>query len=142
MILRCTFEELTALESGARWVLGDAATGDAGVAAPPAEAAEIEALLPRLRGDLSLTTLEAQERAERAVGCIRRTLLERMDTFAVRQYPGAEDAVNAYFDYAHVMRVHERIRHIGQEMAAMIELMTGQPPTEESRRSVSFPDAD
>ncbi|MFW6078733.1 MAG: hypothetical protein ACODAE_03885 [Gemmatimonadota bacterium] len=144
MILRCTFEELNALAAGAERVLAADGAGagadETHVAAPPAAIAEIEALLTRLDGDLSVRTLADAESIERAVGCIREHLKERMDAFVLEQHVGADDAVNAYFDYAYVLRVYDRVRGVGEEMVAMIELMTGAPPTDATRQSVTFPD--
>jgi hypothetical protein len=48
--------------------------------------------------------------------------------------------VNAYFDYARIVAVRQRVREIGNEMAALIELMTGSPPTMETARRVTFGD--
>lgn len=143
MILRCTFEELTALTAGAERVLaagGASDEDDTRVAAPPAVLADVEALIPRLDGDLSVRTLAEQRSVERAVSCVLAHLHERMDVFVLEQHVGADDAVNSYFDYAYVLRVHDRVRRVGEEMVAMIELMTGAAPTDETRSSVTFPD--
>lgn len=138
MILRCTFEELSALRGGAESALRASQGG--GVAAPPEALASVEALLPRLEGDLSLRSLAEQRAVQMAVMLVLRHLHERLDRLILEQYVGAEDAVNAYFDYANVLTVHARVVDLGAEMVAMVELMTGGPPTPESAREVSFPD--
>lgn len=139
MILRCSFEELSALRGGAQSALR-ASSGGAGVAAPPEALVHVEALLPRLDGDLSLGTLADQRRVESAVLLVLTHLHERMDRLILEQYVGAEDAVNAYFDYANVLTFHERVRDIGHEMTAIVELVTGESPTEQTAREISFPD--
>lgn len=140
MLVRCSFEELVALAAGAECTLRTAALVGAGVAAPPQEVVDVEALLPRLTGDVELSTLADQQSVFRAVELILDTLRRRMDDAVLEQYVGAEDAVVAYFDYAHVLTLHERIRQAGKEMAAIIELMTGAPPTEESAHNFAFPE--
>ena len=139
MILHCTYEELTALVATASRAVS-AAEGSARVAAPPEALADVTQLQPRLRGDLSISTLEDQRVIERAVDYLLDELRDRMNEFILLQHVGSEDSVNAYFDYAHVYTMRERVRGVGREMVAMIELMTGEPPTAESARSVTFPD--
>lgn len=139
MILRCSFEELSALRGGAESALR-VATGTAGVAAPPEALAHVEALLPRLDGDLSLRSLADQRRVQAAVFLVLRHLHEQMDRLILEQYVGSEDAVNAYFDYANVLSLHDRVRELGHEMTAIVELVTGEPPTERAAREISFPD--
>lgn len=139
MILRCSFEELAALTANARFVLADAA-GGGGVAAPPEIAAELEALLPKLKGDLEVETLADQERLYRIVEYMVAYIRDRMDTIILAQYVGAEDAVAAYFDYANVLTMLAKLDAMGREMASLIELMTGHPPTPETARTVTFDD--
>lgn len=138
MILRCNFEELAALRSGAREYL----TAVTAVGRTPEASAHdaLEELLQRLGGDIGIDTLDEQQRVERAVEQILACARERMDAMVLEQYVGAEDAVNAYFDYAHVLTVHDRVSRMGQEMTAMIELMTGEPPTAEVARDIYFPE--
>ena len=83
MILHCTFEELSAISAGAERVLAEAGSGATVVVAPPEIVADVEALLPRLNGDLSLTSLAEQQSIARAVTYIVAELKQRMDT-AVR----------------------------------------------------------
>lgn len=139
MILSCTFEELAALRGAAERALRTPA-GAAGVVAPPEGLEDVEALLPLLDGDISVPTLERQQIIERAVGCVLAMLREQMDDLILDRYVGEEDAVNAYFDYANVLTVHQRIVELGAEMSALVELVTGDEPTSESARRITFPD--
>jgi hypothetical protein len=136
MILHCSFEELTALTAGIERVLGEADRG--GVAAPPDVLPDLAALAPRLTGDLDLDTLAEEISVERAVEYLLEDARERMNDTVLEQHPAAEGAVQAYFDYAHILTVHDRVRRIGSEMRALIELMTGEPPSEETAGSFSF----
>ncbi|HEX7088991.1 MAG TPA: hypothetical protein VF192_02575 [Longimicrobiales bacterium] len=139
MILRCSFEELSALTAGAGRVL-DAYATDGRVSAPAEVAATLETLLPELTGDLSIGTLEQQQRLERALEAVLEDVKRRMDELIIEQHPAAEDAVAAYFEYAHVLTVLDRLRKMGMEMQAIIELTTGRPADEEMARTVTFPD--
>ena len=124
MLVQCTFEELSALTAGAEATLQVAALGG-GVAAPPREVADVEALLARTDGDLELDTLVELRSVERAVDMILAHLRERVDATILEQYVGAEDAVAAYFDFAHVLTFRERVRRAGEEMEALLDLMKG-----------------
>lgn len=139
MILHCTYEELAALGATASRVMS-AAEGSARVAAPPQALADVSLLHPRLRGDISVPTLDDQRAIERAVEYLLEELRDRMNEFILTQHVGSEDSINAYFDYAHVYTLRDRVRGLGREMVAMIELMTGEAPTLEISRSVTFPD--
>ena len=57
VILYCNYEELAALKAGARVVLEREPPAGGPVLAPPETRAHVEALLPRLEGDLSVSTL-------------------------------------------------------------------------------------
>jgi hypothetical protein len=57
VILHCTFEELSALAAGVERVLTSADDAAVMVAAPPQIVADLEALTPRLTGDLTVGTL-------------------------------------------------------------------------------------
>jgi hypothetical protein len=140
VILHCTFEELSALNAGAVRVLADPDNAGVVVAAPPQIVADLEALTPRLTGDLSVSTLAEQRSIARAAAYLLSDLKQRMDATIVAEHPASEATVQAYFEYAHVLSFEDRLRRIGDEMAALIELMTGAPPTEETARSVAFPD--
>lgn len=138
MILRCSFEEIGALTSGIEGVLASSEGG--GVAAPPEVLADVEALLPRLSGDLSVATYAEQQSLERAVLYVLENLRVRMDDRVLDEYPAAEAAVLAYFDYAHALSVYDRLLAMGSEMSALIELMTGSAPTVDTADRVTFPD--
>lgn len=141
MFVRCTFEELTALTAAAeRALLAAASGGSVSVAAPPRELDDVEALLSRADGDFDLETLAQQRSTARALDLILELLRERLDGTILEQFVGAEDAVVAYFDYAHVLTFRDRVRRAGEQMEAVIELMTGAPATEESARTTTFPD--
>lgn len=141
MILHCTFEELSAISAGAERVLAEAGSGAAVVVAPPEIVADVEALLPRLNGDFSLNTLAEQQSIARAITYIVAELKHRMDCHIIEEHAAAEYAVGAYFDYAHAMTVQDRVARIGNEMSAIIEVMTGRAPTAEAAREFTFPDA-
>jgi len=141
VILHCTFEELSAVSAGAERVLAEAGSGTTVVIAPPEVIADVEALLPRLNGDLSLTTLAEQQSIARAVTYIVAELKQRMDTTILDEHAAAEYAVGAYFDYAHALTVQDRVVRLGAEMSAIIEVMTGRAPTAESTKTFEFPDS-
>lgn len=137
MIFRVTFEEISALNSAAERLLTPA--GNVPVMAPPEVLSELELRLP-LGGDLSVETLGQQRRLLSAVEYVLDHLRRRMDALIVERYVGADDAVNAYFDYANVLTVRSRLLEAGREMAAMVEVMIGGPPTAEAAESITFPD--
>jgi hypothetical protein len=137
MILRLSFEEVTAVNSAAERLLSP--MGGGGVAAPPEAVAELAVRLP-LRGDISVSTLAQQRRLMVAVDYLLAHLKGRMDALVVELYVGADDAVNAYFDYANVLTTRAQLEAIGREMSALIELMTGEAPTPELAEDVAFPD--
>ena len=140
MILHCTFEELSALSAAAERVLSGSGEAGIAVAAPPEVVADLEALCPRLVGDISVRTLAEQRSMLRAVDYVLTDLHARMDAAILEGNPAAEEAITAYFEYANVLLVEERLRRIGAQMSALIELMTGQAPTDESARSINFSD--
>jgi hypothetical protein len=137
MILRMSYEEVAVLNSVTERLLS--AWGGGGVAAPPEVLAELETHAP-LRGDISVMTLAQQRRLMAAVDYVVEHLKGRMDTLVMELYVGAEDAVNAYFDYANALALRSRVAAMGREMVAMIELMTGEAPTEEMAELVTFAD--
>lgn len=140
MILHCTYEELSALSAGGERVLADAGAATAVVVAPPEVIADVEALIPRLSGDISMTTLAEQQSVARAITFIVAELKQRMDALIVDMHPADEYTVHAYFEYAHALSVQDRVARIGSEMSAMITLMAGHAPTAEDARSFTFPD--
>lgn len=142
MILHCTYEELQALTAGAEYVIsGSEASGrGCAVAAPPEVTAQLELLLPRLKGDLSIGTYAELRRVRGAVDLILETLRSRLEGEVVEHHPAHEEAVELYFAYAHVLRVRDRLERMSTEMRAMIEVMTGHAPTAHAAESISFPD--
>ena len=140
MILHCTFEELSALSAGGERVLAEAGSGVSVVTAPPEVVADVEALLPRLAGDISVTTLAEQQSIARAITFILAELKHRLDCQILDTHPADEYAVGAYFDYAHVLTVQDRVARVGTEITALIELLTGAPPTADMIRNFTVPD--
>jgi hypothetical protein len=138
MILHCSYEELTALDAAIERVLD--AAGRGGVAAPPEVLPDIEALAPRLVGDISIDTLDDQASLQRAVEYLLGDARSRTDSFIIDEHPAAESAIRSYFEYAHVLTVLQRLRVIGEEMRALVELMTGRPHTDEANRRFAFED--
>jgi hypothetical protein len=140
MYLHCSFEELTALASTAERVLAAHGSGELSVAAPPRALADLEALAPRLAGEISIPTLHVQRSVQRALELALEETRARMDAMILEYHPAAEDAIAAYFDYAHILSVLERVTRMGAEMTMLIEVMTGRPVDDETARSFSFPD--
>ena len=139
MILHCDFEELAALAAATDRALNSAGRVHA-VAAPPQELADLEALLPRLVGDIGIDSLAEHASVRRAVVFLARALRVRMEAAILDQHPAAEEAVLAYFDYARVLSVLARLDRLGFEMAAIVEVMTGQHPTTDAAQRFSFPE--
>lgn len=140
MILHCTYEELAAVSAGAERVLAEAGSGVSIVTAPPEVVAEVEALAGRLTGDISVQTLAEQQSIARAVTFIVAELKQRLDSQVLATHPADEYAVGAYFDYAHALTVQDRVIRLGDEIAALIELLTGAPPTPDMVRNFTVPD--
>ena len=141
MILQCNYEELRALKQGARVFLGGGEEADTcAVAAPPEERARVEALLPRLEGDVGVPTLAEQIALETAVEAVVGCLRAEMEAHVVATHPADEVAVAAYFDFAHALAVLGRLREMGSEMRALIEVVTGAPATEHVADVFRFPD--
>lgn len=137
MILRLTFEEITALNSAAQRLLES--SGEGSVLAPPEAMAELESRLP-LEGDISVRTLPEQLRLSGAVSMLLDESKRRMDAFVVEQYVGSEDSVNAYFDYANVLAAQARLTELRREMEALADLMAVDDPTERLVEGITFPD--
>ena len=140
MILYVNYEELTALQSGARVLLDREEAGEGAVLAPCEEKARVEALLPQLSGDLSFSTLHELREVQSAIHAIVTCLRVEMEVAVVATHAADEDAVAAYFDFAHGLSVSHRVDEMASEMEALIELVTGASPTDETSRSFLFPD--
>ena len=140
MILHFSYEELRALRTGADAFLEGEGSATVAVLAPPESRARVEALLPLLEGDLSLSTLEELWGVQAAVTAIVECLRAEMESVVVELHAADEGAVAAYFDFAHALIVSHRIGDVASEMAALIELVTGSPPTSETARDFRFPD--
>lgn len=133
MILRMSFEEITALNSAAgRLISGE---GEGNVLAPPECLAELESRLP-LGGDISIMTRAEQSRLAGAVEVVLDHLRRRMDTLILEQYVGSDDSVNSFFDYANVLTTRDRLLGMGREMDAIMELIVEQGESGE----LTFPD--
>lgn len=140
MILHFNYEELTALRAGAEAFLDREGDVGGGVLAPPEERARVQALLPMLQGDLSLSTLEELRAVKTAVDAVVAALRAEMESLVVTMHAADEGAVAAYFDFAHGFAVAHRLRGMASEMEALIEVVTGSPVTGESARTFQFPD--
>ena len=141
MILSFNYEELSALREGARALLAHGEEGGAGgLLAPPATRAGVEALLPRLTGVVVVDTLADQRELEEAVRAIADCLRSALDFAIVVTHPADEFAVSAYFDYAHTLSVLARLKEIGSEMEALIEVVTGEQGDTETASTFHFPD--
>jgi len=140
VILHCNYEELSALRAGARSVLEGDAAAEYGVIAPPERRARVEALLPRLNGDLSVETLAELRSVATGVDAIVAELRAEMEAVVGATHPADEGAVAAYFEFAHALSVSLRIRQMRMEMEALVEVVTGRPPDEETARTFRFPD--
>ena len=140
MILQFNYEELIALKSGATGLLSESQPGGAAVLAPPEGRARVESLVSRLDGDLALESLAEVRDVQIAVESIVGWLRHEMESAVLTTHAADESAVVAYFEFAHAFTVSHRVTEMATEMAALIELMTGEPPTAESARDIHFPD--
>ena len=140
MILRCNYEETQALRHGATAVLGIEGAVPCSIEPALESRYHVEALFPRLTGDLSLRTLTDLRRVEEAVRTIVECLEAEMKSVVVQTHPGDEGAVDAYFEFAHAFAVLSRIGELRAEMEAVIELVTGTRADEEAARTFQFPD--
>jgi hypothetical protein len=139
MILSCNFEELGALRQGARAFLGETARQGASVAAPPKGQEQVENLLPRLSGDLAIETLAEQRLVFQGVSAIVSFLRQEMELIVISTHPADEAAVSSYFSFAHALAVQARLAEMGQEMEALIEVVTGAPATAVVAATFLFP---
>jgi hypothetical protein len=141
VVLHFNYEEIQALKAGAHQCLGEVGAPQASAVLAPSESrANVEALLPRLAGDLSFSTLEELRVVQGAVSVLVESLRVQMESTVLATHAADEDAVSAYFDFAHGLTVKTRIAEIAAEMEAMIELVTGEAPSEEAARTFRFPD--
>lgn len=140
VILHCNYEEITALSAGGRALLDEEAPETAYVLAPAEGRARVEALLPRLVGDLSMGSLSEVRGVALAVDAIVAHLRAEMETMVLATHAADEGAVAAYFDFAHALTVANRLDEMVEEMEALIELVTGEPADAETSRSFRFPD--
>jgi hypothetical protein len=138
VILYLNFEELSALGECADHVL--AAGAGHGIAAPPHFIAEVEHFAHIITGDVNIPNIAEQKRMQAVVNNLLGGSRSRLDRIIVEQHAAAEDAIAAYFNYAHVLTVARRIESIGLEMSAIIELMTGETVDSEAGRRFSFED--
>lgn len=139
MILHLSYEEIVALRAGADRVLTAAGAG-AGVVAPPAIVADLESFNAELRGDVAVGSLAEHARLRRVLVLLRDDLNEQLAETILMSHPAAEEAVAAYFDFAHVLTTLNRLDIIGVEMRALVEVLTGDAPDSDAGRRFSFPD--
>ncbi len=140
MILQFNFEELTALKAGANGLLQDGEPMGLSVLAPPEDRARVESLVSRLDGDVSLESLSEVLEVQGAIDSIVAWLRQEMESNVLATHAADESAVSAYFDFAHAFTVQHRVSEMATEMSALIELMTGAPPTAQTARDIHFPD--
>jgi hypothetical protein len=141
VILNCNFEELRALATGVELLLTEHQRQSQGYVVAPSEAlTDVQHLQPRLTSSLSIGTLAEQRSVRKAVAAICDDLHDRLEEKVIQYHPAHEEAVSLYFDYAHAFGVLKRLDEMGTEMTAMIELMTGEPVTDQSAGTVTFPD--
>jgi hypothetical protein len=138
MILTCNYEEITAVRNGALAFLDEKAAGDRSVDGLTRSA--VEALVDRLGASVSLRTLSEQQELEEALAPVVEYLRAEVDLRVLLAHPAAEESVVAYFDFAHALSVLGRVREIGEEMEALVEVMTGNAPDECSLDAFVFPD--
>lgn len=141
MILHCSYEELEALRQGARVLLGVAEPAGVGAGVYAAEdRARVEALMPRLEGDMDVATLAEQGDLEASVEAVVQCLRAEMRAAVLATHPAEEVAVASYFDYAHALSVLGRLEEMGREMRAVIEVVTGEAVDERVATTFRFPD--
>lgn len=140
MILHCNYEELQALRAGGQAFLDGEAEGGAYVLAPPESRARVEALLPRLAGELSVPSLAEAHDLGTALDTIVAHLRAEMEAVVMATHAADEGAVAAYFDFAHALSVSHRLDEMVTEMEALVELVTGEPADEDAALTFRFPD--
>jgi len=75
-----------------------------------------------------------------AVAAIVEYLRAEMEARVVTTHPAGEEAVAAYFDFAHALSAQHRLEGLSAEMTALAEVVTGRPVDEETARTFRFPD--
>jgi hypothetical protein len=140
VILHFNYEEIRAIKAGARSLLEGDPEASSPVLAPHESRARLEALLPRLDGDLSLSSLSELRGVGLAVAAVVEFLRAGLESAVLATHAADELAVEAYFDFAHALTVSRRLAEMASEMEALIELMTGETPDSETARSFRFPD--
>jgi hypothetical protein len=134
VILHLSFEELRAIASAGELIVAGEARGN-GIAVSSDWLARVDALLPRLTGDVSIETLEDQRQVRETVAGLVAEVHRRLDQQVLETHPGHEEAVSLYFDYAHARSVLARLDEMGAEMEAIASLITGGNPA-----AMTFPD--
>ena len=124
MILELSYEEVTALNSAAERIRGGVGGG---VAAPPEAIAALDDRLP-LQGDIAVESPAEQGWLLAALDAVLAHLKQRMDVLILEQYVGADDPVNAYFDYANVLTARHRLFELGRRMRAVNEVIRDSEP--------------
>jgi len=141
MILHFNYEQLQALRSGASAFLGiDAGVEGTGVAAPPLARSRVESLLTRLDGDVSVETLSDQRELESATRAVVEFLENEMKALVGQLGPTNDGALDAYTEFAQAYAVLLRVRDMGSQMEALINVVVGAPITPELERGFEFPD--
>jgi hypothetical protein len=140
VILRCNYEEISALRHGAQAFLERVRTEGAPPTLPPDAHSEVDALIPRLVGDITISTLAELRSVEVALEGIVVALRAQMENAVTTTHAADEHAVAAYFEFAHALTVLHRVRELGTEMEALIELATGEAVTPMALRDFIFPD--
>ena len=138
MILTCNYEEITAVRHGALAFLDDKSPGVHRV--DDLTRSSVVSLLERLTASVSLRTLSEQQDVEEPLSLVVEYLRTEVDLRVLAAHPAAEESVVAYFDFAHALSVLGRVREIGEEMEALVEVMTGAAPDESSLDAFVFPD--
>jgi hypothetical protein len=140
VILRVNYEEVQALKAGGRSLLGGDSDVPSYVLAPTESRARVEALLPRLEGDISVGTLAELRAVGMAVDAIVEHLRVEMESMVLASHAADEQAVAAYFDFAHGLTVAGRLEDMASEMEALVELVTGHSADDVAVASFRFPD--
>jgi hypothetical protein len=140
VILHLSFEELSSLRSGTGRVLEADSHSGAGIAAPPQVIADLEQLAPLLTGDITVSTLEQHRRLRGSVAHLLDDARFEMERAILDQHAAAESAIAAYFDYAHLLAVLRQLDRMREEMAAVVQVLTGDDPESEAARRFFFPD--